>query len=321
MCEDPCISYRKNNMRKKVKSYVKKGAQLLLDESAKKAAQQMEAKIDQRIDDLASYIEKKVDMLDRKLDRVDAIVTSSHDELPYLTRELYRLRSSSSYREAFSTNPLISVRIATYNRADQLINRAIASVLKQNYQNFEIVIVGDHCTDDTEKRIQKLNDRRIRFYNLPNRTVYPDDITRKWMVIGALPMNMAAGMTKGQWIAPLDDDDEFSADHLEKLLKHAQATHCELVYGATTMKELTSGKEKRIWAFPPEKGEFTFVGAMYMRELDSVFKYDSHSWTVDEVGDWNLCRRMMQSGVKISAIKDVIGTIHMIPAGHKRKDY
>lgn len=308
-------------MRERFKQYIKRTAKEASDESNATSSEHLEAKIDSRINDLADYIEKKVDVLDRKLDRVDAIVTSSHDELPYLTRELYKLRSSSSYGEAFSTNPLISVRIATYNRADQLIKRAIASVLKQTYQNFEIVIVGDHCTDDTEKRIQKLKDRRIRFYNLPNHTVYPDDVTRKWMVIGGPPMNMAAGTAKGQWIAPLDDDDEFSADHLEKLLKHAQATHCELVYGATVMKDLTTGKEKRIWAFPPQKGEFTFVGAMYMRELDSLFKYDSHSWTVDEVSDWNLCRRMMESGVKISAIKDVIGTIHMIPAGHKKKDY
>lgn len=311
-------------MRKRLRNYIKKKTTGALREpigGLEVKLDALEAKIDARINDIASYVEQKVGGLDRKLDRVNDIVTSNHDSLPFLTRELYKIRNSSLYGKAFVGHPLISIRIATYNRADELINRAIASVLEQTYQNFEIVVVGDHCTDDTEEKLKKLKDKRIRFYNLPNRTVYPEDRTRKWMVIGTLPMNMAASMAKGQWIAPLDDDDEFLPDHLEKLLKHAKETQCELVYGATRMKDITTGKEKVFWAFPPEKGEFTFIGAMYMKELDKIFKNDFHAWVVDEVNDWNLVRRMMQSGVKISAIEDEISKVYLIPAGHKKKDY
>src|SRR5438309_5183504 len=198
-------------MARRARSYIRKKAKTLLSESVT----EIETKIDKRIDDLASYVEQKVDKLDRKISRINEVVTSSHDQLPQLTRELYKLRAAASYDSAFSGKPLISVRIATYNRADLLIERAISSVLKQTYQNFEIVVVGDHCTDDTEHKLKKLGDKRIRFYNLPNRTVYPEERTRKWMVIGALPMNEAAARAKGRWLAPLDDDDEFSPDHLE----------------------------------------------------------------------------------------------------------
>ena len=303
--------------KRKIRSNFKKSTLKVLNLGTSR----LEAKLDSRVDDLARYIEIKVDVLDRKLVQINNIVTSSHDELPFLTKELYKLRVKPEYEEAFVEQPLISVRIATYNRAELLIERAISSVLKQTYQNFEIVVVGDHCIDNTEEKLEKLKDKRIRFYNLPSRTVYPEDRTKKWMVIGALSMNEAANLAKGEWIAPLDDDDEFSADHLEKLLALAQKTRSELVYGATTMHNLTTGKTKRFFAFPPEKGEFTFIGAMYMKALDELFKYDFHSWVVDEIADWNLIRRMMESGVRISAIEDSVGDIYLIPTGHQKKDY
>ena len=64
-------------------------------------------------------------------------------------------------------NPLVSVRIPTYNRGELLIKRTIPSVLNQTYQNFEIIIIGDHCTDNTETLVKNIHDERIKFYNLP----------------------------------------------------------------------------------------------------------------------------------------------------------
>ena len=47
----------------------------------------------------------------------------------------------------------ISVIIPSYNRA-HLLNRAIESVLRQTYQNFEIIIIDDASTDGTEKLVK-----------------------------------------------------------------------------------------------------------------------------------------------------------------------
>ena len=55
-----------------------------------------------------------------------------------------------------NTNPLITVCIPTYNRGPILIERAVKSVLSQTYQNFELMIVGDHCTDDTQELVSKI---------------------------------------------------------------------------------------------------------------------------------------------------------------------
>ena len=63
-------------------------------------------------------------------------------------------------------NPLITVITPTYNRSNLLISRAVKSVLNQTYKNFEFIIVGDGCTDDTEKKLKKIKDKRIQFYNI-----------------------------------------------------------------------------------------------------------------------------------------------------------
>ena len=60
----------------------------------------------------------------------------------------------SEFREWRSNNrvgeqPLVSVCVATYNRARLLIERSVPSVLQQTYKNFELIIVGDGCDDET----------------------------------------------------------------------------------------------------------------------------------------------------------------------------
>src|SRR5437867_1805781 len=68
---------------------------------------------------------------------------------------LARLSASDLYRE---TEPLVSVLIPTFDRADLLVERALASVLRQTYRRFEVVIVGDACTDHTRTSLERLGD-------------------------------------------------------------------------------------------------------------------------------------------------------------------
>src|SRR5713226_5860303 len=82
-------------------------------------------------------------------------------------------------------HPLVTVIVATYNRSRLLTERCIPSILGQSYDNLELIIVGDGCTDDTEELLSQLNDPRLRFYNLPERGRYPSDPLRRLMVAGA----------------------------------------------------------------------------------------------------------------------------------------
>src|SRR3984893_7629219 len=61
--------------------------------------------------------------------------------------------------------PIVSVVIATYNRSN-VLRCAITSVLAQTFDNFELLVVGDCCTDDTEAVVLSSDDDRVRWHNL-----------------------------------------------------------------------------------------------------------------------------------------------------------
>ena len=61
-----------------------------------------------------------------------------------------------------ASNPTVSIVIPTYNRA-HLLSRAIQSVLNQTYGDFELIIVDDGSTDETEKLVKSFNSRMIRY--------------------------------------------------------------------------------------------------------------------------------------------------------------
>jgi glycosyltransferase involved in cell wall biosynthesis len=211
-------------------------------------------------------------------------------------------------REPQNLNPLISVVIPTYNRGKILVERTIPSVLSQTYQNFELIIVGDHCTDNTEQLLKEVNDKRITFVNLPKRGKYPKDPWFKWLVAGSIPRNKGLKLAKGEWIAPFDDDDEFSNDHLESLLDHAMQKNYEMVYGAAEMQN-KEGRWVNCGSVPLQKDSICHMAVLYHSKL-KFLKYNPKSWKVREPDDWNLWRRMQEAGVRIGFLNKIVGKHH-----------
>jgi len=103
-------------------------------------------------------------------------------------------------------NPTVSVIIPTYNRA-HLVGRAIRSVLNQTYQDFEIIVVDDGSTDNTEEVVKGFNDDRIRY-------IWHDENRG-----GAAARNTGIKAAQGEYIAFLDSDDEWLPEKLEKQVK------------------------------------------------------------------------------------------------------
>jgi hypothetical protein len=232
---------------------------------------------------------------------------------------LAKLRASVEYRKAFAIRePLVSVRIAAYQNLEALMDVAIASVLAQTYERFEVVVVSDGPSDETREAITQLGDKRVRFENLPVHSTYPSDPYLRWMVAGSPAMNRGADLALGTWIAPLDQDDAFTPDHLEKLLAAALDANAELSYGTVTLHNVLTGVDTALWSSPPTFGHFTFQGALHLRLLSRIFRYDGESWKVGEPGDWNLMRRMLAAGVTVAAIKDVVATVYTTPPANKR---
>lgn len=105
--------------------------------------------------------------------------------------------------------PLVSVVIPTRGRPE-LLRRAIASAFAQTYQNLEVVVVVDGPDVQTEEALRALKDERIRAQILPQN------------VGGAEARNIGVRASRGQWIAFLDDDDEWLPKKLEKQMAAAR---------------------------------------------------------------------------------------------------
>jgi len=225
-------------------------------------------------------------------------------------RRLAQARAGAAWRRAYEDpEPLVTVRIATKDRADLLVGRALASVRRQTYERWEAVVVGSACTDDTEMRVAALDEPRIRFLNRPGDGPYPDDVQHRWMVGGVPSMNAALEIARGAWIAPLDDDDEWDDDHLEALLSAAHEERAEFVYGR--IRGCLRGKpvDWEAGGWPPRRGQVSLGGALYNAALRD-FRHDLESWRLEEPHDWNLVRRMWEAGVRFHFLDRVVATYH-----------
>jgi hypothetical protein len=199
--------------------------------------------------------------------------------------------------------PLVTVRIATYNRGPLVAERAISSAIRQTYERLEILVVGDHCDEPTERAVKSIKDPRLRFINLAERGLYPTDPWRRWMVAGSTPMNAALAIAQGAWIAPCDDDDELTDNHVEVLIHEARRRRLEFVWSKAAM-ELTAGTWAEVGKWPLACAGITHGSVLYAGGL-RFFRHNENSWKLDEPGDWNLWRRMQAAGVKMGFVDQV----------------
>ncbi len=97
--------------------------------------------------------------------------------------------------------PKVSVIIPTYNRGD-FLKSSVNSVLKQTYEDYELIISDDASTDHTRKYVESISDSRVVYIcNKTNRGV-------------AATRNSALKISRGDYIAFLDDDDEWLPEKL-----------------------------------------------------------------------------------------------------------
>lgn len=101
--------------------------------------------------------------------------------------------------------PEISVLMPTYNQS-AFISRALESLINQSFRNWELIIVNDGCTDDTEKIVNEfLSDERIIYL----RNFHNEGLGNS--------LNKALTIARGSFIAYLPSDDVYFESHLETL--------------------------------------------------------------------------------------------------------
>lgn len=255
----------------------------------------------------------RVRNIETELRNTQALVARAYERTFAWDRLLTEIRQSPGYGAGFEGEPLISVRVATFNLGEILCERALASLRRQTYERWEAHVVGDHCTDDTEERIRKLNDPRISFTNLPFRGPYPEDDKARWYVAGIPPANSSLLQANGAWIAALDHDDEWDDDHLTCLLAAAQEHRAEVAYGNLRIIDAATHEQTgEMGAWPPIRGQFGFLAALQHAGLRS-FQYDPNCRFADEPGDWNLARRLWEVGVRFHYVDRAVATSYFTP--------
>jgi glycosyltransferase involved in cell wall biosynthesis len=141
--------------------------------------------------------------------------------------------------------PTVSIIIPTYNRA-HVLGRAIRSVLAQTYQDFELIIVDDGSTDNTERLVKSFNSKKIRY------------IRHRENKGPAAARNTGIRSAKGDFIAFQDSDDEWVSEKLEKQMRALATAPPEVGIVYTSVYITTKNNRKRFGAYAslaPKEGD------------------------------------------------------------------
>ena len=165
----------------------------------------------------------------------------------------------------YKGDPLVSVIVLTYNRQDML-PRALDSVLNQTYKNIEVIVINDASTDETAKVLQKYEskDSRVR--------VVTNEINRGIVY----NRNLGLELSKGEYIAWQDDDDISEPNRIEEQLKYMQS-HSNIVILGTDVSLL--GTKRMVYMWPtevdPYEAEIAFlIGRLPVALATAMWKSD-----------------------------------------------
>jgi|SRR5947207_2123736 len=198
--------------------------------------------------------------------------------------------------------PAVTSVITTFNRKHYL-SAAIQSVLSQTFTDFELLILDNSSTDGTEQLVQSLNDPRIRYFRHP-----PIAIGRQ--------RNLGVSEARAEWIAFLDDDDEWLPHKLEKQVAGFRAGDggVGLVYGGFTRID-SDGKEFQVHR-PVLRGgvlmdllrqwdAFTGSASNPMLRLDIVRGLGGYKDSLMTSEDWELYVRLAEKH-RVEFVPDIL---------------
>jgi glycosyltransferase involved in cell wall biosynthesis len=192
-------------------------------------------------------------------------------------------------------SPRISVLMPCFNHG-QFIDEAIASVLAQTIQDFEIVVVDDGSTDaNTRETLSRLNSPRTTVLTTANRGL---PAARNW----------AAQHASGECFCALDADDKLAPTWFEAALRVLDA-HPEVAFVSHWLE--TFGDER--WTWTPERCDLPSLlarnavnGAALLRR-DAFVAVGGYDESMREgCEDWDLWLRLLEGGWKGAIVPEVL---------------
>jgi glycosyltransferase involved in cell wall biosynthesis len=187
--------------------------------------------------------------------------------------------------------PSVTIVIPTFNWSS-VLPYSIGSALRQTFTDFELLVIGDACTDDSASVVGAIGDERVRWINLATNAGHQSG-----------PNNEGLRQARGRYVAYLGHDDLWLPHHLDCLVRAVEGG-ADLAFGLTAM---VHPDDRRIELAP------------------SGLQYQSGVWlpptavlhrrkAVDDVGGWrhpretpidaeaDLWRRVHDAGRRIEAV-------------------
>ncbi len=209
--------------------------------------------------------------------------------------------------------PRVSVVLPTRDRAD-LVGRAISSVLSQTFRDFELIVVDDGSKDRT-KSAGFVSDPRMRVVRL----AISKGVSRA--------RNAGIASARGEWVAFLDDDDEWLPRMLELQLSRIDRNtdpRTSAVY-CLAASQTPDGLQPSPYAPPLPEGDVldsllanghTISPCAHMVKRSALFEVGGFDETFWATGDRDLWLRLAQASHHVVAVPETLLIVH---GGHKRR--
>ena len=175
---------------------------------------------------------------------------------------------------------MISIVLPTYNRTKYL-RQSIESVLAQTFQDWELIVVDDHSSDNTYGIVKEYtdNDKRVRYYRNEKHLMLPASLNRGF------------SLAKGEYLTWTSDDNLYKPEALSKLLQGFDSDKIGLVFSKMDFinaKGRIIGQPRTIKSMEElHYRNIVLASFLYTREAyEKVGEYDTSKVLVEDFDYW-----------------------------------
>ncbi|MBD3724694.1 MAG: glycosyltransferase [Arcobacter sp.] len=198
------------------------------------------------------------------------------------------------------TNPLVSVIITTHNRED-LLPRAVESVLAQTYNNLEIIIVDDGSTDNTEQLVNSYMQKHEQIKYIKHEKALGGNAAR----------NSGIRAASGEFVAGLDDDDEFTPDRIQVLMNNYSEEYSMIT--SRSVKVTKTGKQKTKYISNVDLDTmlyFNAIGNQVLVKKEKIVGAGLFDENLKRYQDYDMWLRIIQKYGKAKIVNQITQVIH-----------
>lgn len=231
--------------------------------------------------------------------------------------------SSIFYTAFYMAKAKVSVLIPVYNSAS-FLRDAVQSILNQTYTDFELILLNDASTDNSEEIIKSFTDPRIQYHSNP----------KNLGISGS--RNKLLDLAQGEYLAIMDHDDISLPTRLEKQVRFMNANPEVAMLG--TWGELFCRPKPRsifeklkkhfinlgwVWCQPKNptlqdmaEGNPVMHSSSMLRKSALLKHNIRYNPEYTPAEDYDLCRQILEAGLKLANIQEILFKYHYHGKNH-----